>query len=161
VRRTRRADRPKAGGPTPSQRVEPYEGRTETIIPKVGRYMSADLVGDGFEIKAMTARSQEVPPLEQATWEWSVTPKVKGPHFLTLKTVVEGEVEGRRYPLARTETTKRVTVRVGPGDRLADFFDGAIAWLNRMKLLLLAIAGVVGALWLLKAKIGGKKDPKE
>jgi hypothetical protein len=50
---------------------------------------------------------------------------------------------------------------VGPGDWLADLFDGTIARLNRMKLLLLAIAGVVGALWLLKGKIGGKKDEND
>jgi hypothetical protein len=118
--------------------------------------MSADLVGDGFEVKPLTPRSKEIPPGDQATWQWSVTPTLEGTHYLTLKTIVEGEVEGKRYPLTTTETTKTVTVRVKPGERAAEIVDAIIAWLDRMKLLLIAVAGVIGAVWLVIRRWRGR-----
>jgi hypothetical protein len=145
-------------GETPSERVEPFEGETETIIPQVGRFMSADLVGEGFEIEALTSASQEIPPGEHATWQWSVKAIREGVRTLTLKTIVEGVVDGQRYPLARTETTTTVTVEVRAGDRVADWIDATIGWLDRMKLLLLAIAGVIGAAWLVWRNIKGKGE---
>jgi hypothetical protein len=157
VPRTEARTRPRStAAPTPSQRVEPLEGRTETIVPKVGRFMSAELDGDRFDIDPRGARSEEIPPGEQASWEWKVTPTAKGAGHLTLKTIVEGEIEGKRYSLSRTEKTKSVTVNITRGDQIREWIDSAIDWLNRMKLLILAIVGVVGALMLLKSRIWNK-----
>lgn len=149
------------GGPTPADRVDPFEGETETIDPQVGRFMSADLIGEGFEITALTPASQEIPPGEHATWQWRVVPQREGARTLTLKTIVEGVIDNQRYPLARTETSKTVTVQVTAGDRIAGWIDAAIAWLDRMKLLLLAIAGVLGAAWLVRRNFKGRGNKRD
>jgi hypothetical protein len=120
--------------------------------------MSAELTGDGFDIQPPRPVSQEIPPGEQATWQWNVTPNAGGTHTLTLKTVVEGVVGNKRYPLSRTETIRNVRVKVSWGDKLADLFDAAVAWLNRMKVFLLAIAGVLGAGWGVRRAWKGKGD---
>jgi hypothetical protein len=92
--------------------------------------MSAELTGDGFKIEALSERSQEIPPDSQATWQWNVTPLEGGSHSLTLKTVVEGEVGGKRYPLSRRQTVETVEVEVSWLGWLWDFLSGLPEWLK-------------------------------
>jgi len=145
--------------PTPKQQVAPLPGRTETFVPSVGRFMSADLVGKGFTIVPVTPRSQEIPPGGQTSWEWSVTPLEGGPHSLTLKTVVEGEVGGKRYALGGTETTRKVEVRVTTIDRIADTLDGVPAWLKRFAAIVAGLSALIGAIWGLRRALKGQSAP--
>lgn len=92
--------------------------------------MSADLLGDGFKIEALSERSQEIPPDSQATWQWNVTPTAGGTHNLTLKTIVEGEVGGKRYALTNTQEVRTVEVKVSWLGRLWDFLSGLPEWLK-------------------------------
>jgi hypothetical protein len=144
------------GAPTPKQIVDPMEGRTEDFKPLVGRQMRADLEGDGFTIKALTEASQEIPEGEQRIWRWEVTPLQAGKRWLVLRTAVEGEVGGKRYQISGTPTTREVEVDVSWGDRIADLFDAAVDWLKRTKVLLLAIAGLIGAAWAVRRAWRGK-----
>ena len=137
--------KPPQPAPTPKQIVGALEGQTETIAPKVGRFMSADLSGDGFKIEALGSASQEIPPGEQATWQWNVTPTEGGKHTLTLKTVVEGVVGSKRYPLSRTQTIRNVEVKVSWGGWLSDEIHQVIHGLNLLEALLIALGAVVVA----------------
>jgi hypothetical protein len=150
---------PRNLGLTPKQMVDPLQGGTETFVPKVGRFMSAELAGQGFEIKAVTPRSQELPDAGQAIWTWEVKAKQKGSRTLTLKTVVEGEVNGRRYMLDDTQTLKTVTVEVGMVDTIGDWLDALPSWLKRITAILIALAALVAAWFGLKAAIRKGRSP--
>ena len=133
------------GGPTPSQIVEPLEGKTETLVPKVGRFMLAELNGDGFKIQPLSPASQEIPPGEQATWQWNVTPTQGGTHTLTLKTVVEGVVSGKRYPLSRTQTVRKVQVEVSWPGWFADKLDQLTRGMKHIEGFLWGLAALLAA----------------
>lgn len=147
--------------PTPQQHVDPLKGDTETLTPKVGRYMSADLTGDGFNIRRLTARSQEIPPGNQARWQWEVTATESGKRQLTLVTVVEGKVGGQRYPLARTFSVQTVDVRVAWSDRLGGTLDAIPEWIQKLTLVLLAIIGLVAAAFRLRALVRARRADDE
>jgi hypothetical protein len=140
------------GAPTPAQIVKPLGGQTERIIPKVGRFMSAELGGDGFTVKPSGPVPHEIPPGEQATWQWEVTPTAGGVHTLTLKTVVEGVVGGKRYPLSRTETVRNVQVRVSWPGWFADELDRLTRGMKHLELFLLGLAGLLGAALIVRWK---------
>jgi hypothetical protein len=142
--------KPPQPAPTPNQIVGALEGTTETIAPQVGRFMSADLSGDGFKIEALGPASQEIPPGEQATWEWNVTPTEGGSHTLTLKTVVEGVVAGKHYPLSRTQTIKRVQVDVSWPGWFADELDQLTRGMNHLRLFLVGFAALLAVALLIR-----------
>ena len=150
-----------SSAPTPRQIVDPMEGRTEQFEPLVGRLIRADLSGDGFRIRALTEASQEIPPDERRIWRWEVIPDQAGTRWLVLRTVVEGEVGGKHYEIAGTPTTKSVEVQVSWGGRIADWFDAAVSWLNRTKILLLALAGALGAVWTVRRVWRGKNPSNQ
>jgi hypothetical protein len=143
---------------TPAEIVDLLPGKTVEFAPIVGHHMAAELSGDGFGIVAKSPREQEVLPQSLTTWEWSVTPKVKGLHTLILKTVVEAKLsDGKRYALRRLTTNKTIEVTVDPVDEVLDFFDLAIIWLKKTENLLAAVVGLVTAamaLWLALRKRG-------
>lgn len=135
-------DRP---APTPSQVLEDLPGTTKSFVPKVGRFMTATLGGDGFDITALTPASQEVPDGGNQTWAWSVTPREGGAKTLLLKTIVEGEVGGKRYLLQNTGTPKQVTVNVTTMGQIKDTLDILPGWMKSIEAALIALAGVIAA----------------
>lgn len=141
---------------TPQQMIDPLDGRTEIFFPKAGRFMSADLTGKGFAIKAISARSQEIPPGDQSIWEWEVTPTESGRHALTLRTIVEGEAGGKRYPLGSTQTIKTVEVEVSWWGQLSDVLDGIPAWIRKLTLIATALAALAIAIWQLSRACAGR-----
>jgi hypothetical protein len=134
-------------GPTPVDIVGKMPGTVEEFAPKVGRFMSAELIGQGFDIRRISpdTASQEIPAGGQATWTWEVTARQEGQRTLTVRTTVEGEVDGRRYPLANSQTVKAVTVKVSAYDRVGDWLDAAPLWLKRVTAILTALGALVGA----------------
>jgi hypothetical protein len=135
-----------AAGPTPSQTVDPLQGETVEFTPLVGRFMRAELVGNGFEITPLTPASQEVLPDSVTTWSWRVVAQEGGRRSLTLRTVVEGcTAEGQCYPLRSTSRNYDVTVTVGIIGKARDLLTEAPTWLRLLAGVLTALAVLVGA----------------
>jgi hypothetical protein len=131
---------------TPSETVDPLQGETVEFTPLVGRFMRAELVGNGFDITPLTPASQEVLPDSVTTWSWRVVATEGGRRSLTLRTVVEGcTAEGQCYPLRSTSQNYDVTVTVGLVGQLQDALTAAPNWLRLVAGVLTALAVLVGA----------------
>jgi hypothetical protein len=149
--------------PTPGQVVGPLEGTTERFYPPVGRHMRAELVGQGFEIVAKSAPSQEIPLDGQATWIWDVTAREGGTRSLSLITVVEGVATDGRHVLARRSTVRTVTVEVSLPDRVRDILTGIPGWLQLLTAVLVALGSLFAAwraLWRKRDKPGRNQMPE-
>jgi hypothetical protein len=133
--------------PTPGQIIDPLEGRTERFSPPVGRHMRAELIGEGFDIAAETDASQQIPLGSRGNWIWKVTARKGGAQPLTLITVVEGVVEGRRFVLARTPRVRTVTVEVSLKDRIWDALIGAPPWIKAITAIVVAIGSLLTAIY--------------
>jgi len=131
--------------PTPRRVVSRMGGRPETFSPRIGRFMRAELTGQGFEIRARTAASQEIPRGGSATWIWDVTAREGGSRTLNLITVAEGVVRGRHYPLARTPTLRTVTVEVTLPDRIWDALTALPGWIKLLTGVLVPLGGLLTA----------------
>lgn len=137
---------PPAPAATPEDVVDPLQGSTETFTPLVGRFMRAELSGNGFEITPLGEASQEVLPDSVTTWSWRVEAREGGQRTLTLRTVVEGcTAEGQCYPLRSTSQNYDVNVQVGPIGQVRDFLTAAPTWLRLLAGVLTALAVLVGA----------------
>lgn len=137
---------------TPSGTVDPLSGETVEFTPLVGRFMRAELVGNGFEITPLTPASQEVLPDSVTTWSWRVVANEGGRRSLTLRTVVEGcTADGQCYPLRSTSRNYDVTVTVGIIGQVRDFLTQAPDWLRLVAGVLTALAVLVGAWFGLRA----------
>lgn len=132
--------------PSPEDVVDPLQGETQTFTPLVGRYMRAELLGNGFEITPLTDASQEVLADSVTTWSWRVVAREGGQRSLTLRTVVEGcTAQGQCYPLRSTSQNYDVTVEVGLLGQAQDFLTAAPTWLRLLAGVLTALAVLVGA----------------
>ncbi|HYD87710.1 MAG TPA: hypothetical protein VEA80_09560 [Vitreimonas sp.] len=131
---------------TPSETVDPLQGETVEFAPLVGRFMRAELVGNGFEITPLTEASQEVLQDSVTTWSWRVVATEGGRRSLTLRTVVEGcTAEGQCYPLRSTSQNYDVNVTVGLVGQAQDLLTAAPTWLRLVAGVLTALAVLVGA----------------
>ena len=131
---------------TPAETVDPLQGDTVQFTPLVGRFMRAELVGNGFEITPLTEASQEVLRDSVTTWSWRVVANEGGRRSLTLRTVVEGcTAEGQCYPLRSTSQNYDVTVEVGVVGQVQDFLTAAPTWLRLVAGVLTALAVLIGA----------------
>ncbi len=137
----------RTGAPqTPSETVDPLQGETVEFTPLVGRFMRAELVGNGFEITPLSPPSQEVLPDSVTTWNWRVVANEGGRRSLTLRTVVEGcTAAGQCYPLRSTSRNYDVTVTVGLIGQARDLLTEAPTWLRLLAGVLTALAVLVGA----------------
>lgn len=144
--RSASAAAPAQPAPTPAETVDPLQGETVQFTPLVGRFMRAELVGNGFEITPLTPASQEVLADSVTTWSWRVVANEGGRRSLTLRTVVEGcTAEGQCYPLRSTSHNYDVTVTVGLLGQAQDFLTAAPNWLRLLAGVLTALAVLVGA----------------
>jgi hypothetical protein len=131
---------------TPDEVVDPLQGDTVQYTPLVGRFMRAELTGNGFEITPLSQASQEVLPESVTTWSWRVEANEGGQRALTLRTVVEGcTADGQCFPLRSTSQNYDVTVQVGPLGQVQDFLAAAPTWLRLLAGVLTALAVLVGA----------------
>jgi hypothetical protein len=136
----------------PGEIIASLPGTTVQFTPLVGRFMRAELVGDGFDIAAVTPASQEVLPESSTVWSWRVAALAGGQRTLTLTTVVEGcTAEGQCYPLRSTSTNYQVEVSVGWLGRAEDFLRALPNWLQLATAVLVALAALVGAIFGLRS----------
>ncbi|MGE0742434.1 MAG: hypothetical protein AB7O98_13925 [Hyphomonadaceae bacterium] len=132
--------------PTPSETVDPLQGETQEFTPLVGRFMRAELLGDGFEVTSLSPASQEVLEDSVTTWNWRVVAEEGGLRNLTLRTTVEGcTAEGQCYPLRSTTQNYEVEVVVGWSGRIQDFLGTLPDWIKLVSGVLVALAGLVAA----------------
>src|SRR6185503_13050490 len=132
--------------PTPGEVVDPLQGDTVQYTPLVGRFMRAELHGNGFEITPLSEPSQEVLQDSVTTWSWRVEAREGGQRALTLTTVVEGCTEsGECYPLRSTSQNYDVTVRVGLLGQAQDFLAAVPTWLQLAAGVIGGLAALVGA----------------
>jgi len=131
---------------TPSETVDPLQGETVEFTPLVGRFMRAELVGNGFDIEPLSPASQEVLQDSVTTWNWRVVAREGGRRALTLRTVVEGcTAEGQCYPLRSTSQNYDVNVTVGIVGQVQDALTAAPTWLRLVAGVLTALAVLIGA----------------
>ena len=139
-------ERPPAASPTPGEIIDPLQGDTVEYTPLVGRFMRAELTGNGFEITPLNEASQEVLPDSVTTWGWRVEAREGGQRTLTLRTVVEGcTANGQCYPLRSTSQNYDVSVRVGLLGQAQDFLAAVPTWLQLAAGVLGGLAALVGA----------------
>lgn len=132
--------------PTPAETVDPLQGETIEYTPLVGRFMRAELTGEGFDITPLTEASQEVLPDSVTTWSWRVIATTSGRRALTLTTIVEGcDDQGQCYPLRSTSQNYEVEVTVGLVGKIQDLLTAAPNWLRLVAGVLTALAVLVGA----------------
>lgn len=126
--------------PTPAETVDQLPGETVTFAPTVGRFMKAELTGEGFEIERLSAEHQEVLLDSQTTWEWKVKAIKGASHILTLKTVVEAkDDQGNYVPLRSTTKNQTIKVEVKFWDRVLDWILGAPVWIKAITALASAL----------------------
>ena len=126
--------------PTPAETVDQLPGETVTFAPTVGRFMKAELTGEGFEIERLSAEHQEVLLDSQTTWEWKVKAIKGASHILTLKTVVEAKDDQGYYgPLRSTTKNQTIKVEVKFWDRVLDWILGAPVWIKAITALVSAL----------------------
>jgi hypothetical protein len=133
---------------TPSETVEGLPGETVEFAPLVGRFMRAELIGDGFEITERSPASQEVLQGSVTTWTWNVVAKAGGLRTLTLRTVVEGcTAENQCYPLRSTTQNYPVEVQVGWQGQVQDVLRATPDWLKLVTAVLVALAALISAIF--------------
>lgn len=134
---------------TPNQVAEELPGEDHPFYSRVGQYMKATLVGNGFDIKLIEPGDaiQEIPPGGQGTWIWEVIPRTEGSRTLTALTEAVGQVDGRAIPLGNGRTSKTVAVEVRAIDRIWDMIVAAPLWLKALAAVGVAFGTLLGA-WL-------------
>ena len=146
----------------PAEVVEAMPGPTEHYSPLVGRHMRAEMIGQGFEIKARSPASQDLNPGGTTSWDWEVTPLKASSYVLTIKTVVEGETaDGKRFPLRSTVENREVVVATRWYQRLWDGLAGAPEWIAAVTAVLSALALLAGAWWKFWRAARGEKPAEE
>lgn len=150
-----------AGSTEPARLVDVLPGDTVAFETKVGRFMRAELSGEGFKVVALTDARQDFYADDRALWEWDATALRGGERVLTLRTYVETRgPDGRPRPLGGLRVEDRaVRVEVSVSERIADAVDAVAAWAGRGTNLLKALAvlvGAAGALWLAITGFGRK-----
>lgn len=133
---------------TPGEVVGDLPGQTVEFQPLVGRFMRAELSGVGFEITPQSQASQEVTPGSVTTWSWQVVARAGGRRALTLTTVVEGCTgSGECVPLRSTTQNYTVDVQVKPLDQVRDFLLTTPDWIKIISAILVALAGLIAAVF--------------
>lgn len=117
-------------------------GDTEKVnvidyYPLVGKRMSAELTGDGFDIKPLFDRNDQL-LMDDAvtTWEWKITARDYGKKMLIIKTnVVMINSQGNPEPLTPTTEYKQIEVYIG--------FSGVLNWIKSLPEWLKGIAAIL------------------
>jgi hypothetical protein len=102
-------------------------GTRETQTVGTSDYMTVELVGDAFTIRALSPANQIVAPL--ARWEFDVTPVTAGSHLLTLVGTCWITVDGERRSLAVPSFDREIKVAVDVGYGLRHAVTGNWQWI--------------------------------
>jgi len=146
----------------PEDVVKTMPGTVESYNPIVGKYMIAQLVGDGFAIDPPTPVEHELVDGGVTTWEWKVTPLEKGPHTLTLTTTVEGVTsDGKKYPLKSTTRNQVITVKLTLWQSILDFLTAVPAVLKIITAALASVTALVLGIWAFRRALKGKTEKDE
>ena len=134
--------------PTANEVVAQLPGQDTTFDPQVGRNMTAELTGSGFDIKLISPSkpTQVIPQGGQGRWQWEVKPTMGGQRWLTVKTHAVGIVDGKEVPLGNGGSEHQVAVKVSWPDRIWDALTAAPAWIKAVTAVLVALAAL-GAAW--------------
>jgi len=147
----------------PEDVVKAMPGTVESYNPITGKNMIAQLVGEGFAIDPPTPVEHELVDGGVTTWEWKVTPLEKGPHTLTLTTIVEGVAsDGKKYPLKSTTRNQVITVNLTLWQSIMDFLTAMPAVLKIITAALASLTALVLGIWAFRRALRGKtgKDEK-
>ncbi len=127
---------------------------------KVGRWMAAQLRGDGFEIEPADLQLRDLFTGDGARWDWQVTPK-RAPHYRLILSayVVVGAADGTKKETLLKSIEREVPVQVTLGQRFDDFFKDSTAWLTSGTNWLKALAGFIAAAIALWFTVFRKKEP--
>ena len=149
------------GALTPNQVAAELPGTDHAFRSRVGRYMKATLVGQGFKIRLISPDSpiQEIAAGGQGTWIWEVMPEQDGNRTLTARTEAVGLVNGRTVPLGDGRTSKTIRVEVRAVDQAWDFLTALPGWFKLLTTVLGAAAALLLA-WLQLRKHWRNRDQK-
>lgn len=144
---TENASEPADLPPTANEVVAGLPGSDHPFQAKVGRYMSADLIGSGFAIRRLSPSDplQEIPRGDQGQWKWEVIPQKGGRLELTVNTQAFGVVNGKRKPLGGASTTKSVEVDVSWGDWFRDLLGSIPGMIGLVTAIVVALGALVAA----------------
>lgn len=143
--------------PGPEAAVQQLPGEATPYKPLVGRYMSATLTGDAFEIVPQGPEHQEVLKDSLTHWDWLVTPKSGGDHELTVTTQVEfKDSDGNYVPLRFRPETHGIKVQSPWWLWVWDVVLQSPAWFKALAAAVVALTGLVVALAGLRRAIRGK-----
>lgn len=142
---------------TPAQIVKRMPGEDHEFAARVGRFMRASLVGQGFEISRISPLDGEVeiPADGQGAWQWKVTAVESGEHVLTAQTQALARVGKRDIPLGTGLATENVRVEVRTIDKIWEFLVALPDWFKVISAVLVGAAAVATAWWGLRRALRG------
>ena len=143
--------------------VDFESGRVLSFRPRIGRYMAAELSGEGFEISPEGPRQEDLFLSGAGRWSWTVQ-AVRAPrHVLVLTAWVKAPAPDKTLKPVWVKTVhRRVNVRVGFLLRMRDFIDDSVTEFRRLEGWVQALTALVvalGALWLAVRFFGRKAPP--
>jgi hypothetical protein len=144
--------------PTANEVVAELPGEDTSFQPQVGRYMTAELIGSGFNIKLISPAEpiQVIPQGGQGRWQWEVVPTMGGQRRLTVKTQAVGIVDGKPVALGNGGGKHEVAVTVSLRDRVWDALTGAPAWIKALTAILVALGGLIAAWLVIRNRLKNK-----
>jgi hypothetical protein len=126
------------------------DGATAGSRIQTAKHMSARLIGDGFEIRALSPETQQIGRGRTTEWKWTVRPTWFGsqPLYLTLDAIVATTPKDKAVSV-RT-FTRTIPVYVSSGSAAAAFARDHWAIVAGLGA---AITAIVGGLWALFARV--------
>ena len=144
---------------TPLETVGDLPGKATAFVPTIGRFMRADLAGQGFTIKPLSPPRQEVVRDGETVWAWEVTALSGAAHVLTLETVVEAKgADGQWRSLKRTVKNMTIHVEVTWLGRVSDALDAAPGWLKKLAAAITALGVLLTAIFGVRAIIRNRNN---
>jgi hypothetical protein len=137
---------PKTPHEVAAQAGDPKKTAVVDYFPFVGQRMTANLAGEGFDIKPLFERSdQTLVDNAITTWEWQITAKDFGKKTLVVKTnVVMINSRGSLEHLTPTTEYKEIVVYIGV-DGIFVWINSLPDWLKAIAAILVGVSAVVGA----------------
>ena len=139
------------------------DGRPQQFRPKIGRFMSAELTGEGFEISPSGVQEKDLFLSGSAVWRWRVKAVRADRHLLSLSAWVKVKLPDDTLKPVWFKTVHRqvaVPVRFFP-ERVADFVTDSGDWIGRLDAWVKALATLVASLsaLLIALRYFGRKKP--
>lgn len=101
----------------------------DTGTALVSSRMEAHLVGEGFDIEALSPEVQAISSRVPTEWRWQVTPVQKGTLLLHLSLHARITVEGKETPYILQTFERDIAVKVTLGQVVSNFFGENWKWM--------------------------------